>query len=156
MVVHFYERQACGGSQTTKTALLMDRPDPWKFPQLFLKLQETYLFMEVCQVFFFLINSSWINSHHHHYHENKGNAMMRGSIFHWHFKLVNLWVRYGERGENNSGSKLDLQSSNIVLICNVQPTLPHTCLINLPNRENMKIFFVELSDLLFQCNSDQN
>lgn len=50
-MVHFYERQACGRSQTVKAALHMERPDPLKFPQLFLNLQETYLFMEVCQVF---------------------------------------------------------------------------------------------------------
>lgn len=41
------------GSQTVKRALLTEPPDPLKYPQLFLKPQETYLFMEVCQVFLF-------------------------------------------------------------------------------------------------------
>jgi hypothetical protein len=49
--VHIYEKQARGRSQTVQTALLTDRLDPLKYTQLFLKPQETYLFMEVCQVF---------------------------------------------------------------------------------------------------------
>lgn len=61
VLVHIYEKQQCVRTQAVRQSLPRDPRGPSKLPSAVANPQETYLFMEVCQVFLFhkyLINQS--------------------------------------------------------------------------------------------------